>query len=64
MLGWSATETTQPVDITAIVDDTRDPGIARGRELIALGRAATTARPDRRWLDTIDAAAVARTSRS
>jgi hypothetical protein len=69
MLSWSATETAQDVDITAIVDPSRDPGIAGGRELIALGRAATMAAPDRRWLDdvadvldlpaAVDAAAVA-----
>ncbi len=70
MLSWSATETAQPVDITAIVDESSDPGLTGGRELIALGRAATTtAEPDRRWLDdltgvldlpaAVDAAAVA-----
>jgi hypothetical protein len=69
MLSWSATETAQHVDITAIVNPSRDPGIAGGNELIALGRAATVAAPDRRWLDAVanvldltaavDAAAVA-----
>ncbi len=74
MLSWSATETGQTVDITAIVDDSADPGLTGGRALIALGRAATEVVPDRRWLDAvadaldlaaaIDAAAVAPTSRS
>lgn len=69
MLSWSATETNQHVDVTAIVDDSTDPGLTGGRELIALGRAATSAQPSRRWLDgvtevlglpaAIDAAAVA-----
>lgn len=69
MLSWSATETVQPVDIAAIVDESADPRLAASRELIALGRAATTVEPDRRWLDdvagvldlpaAIDAAAVA-----
>lgn len=69
MLSWSASETNQPVDLTAIVDDSTDPGLTAGRELIALGRAAPSAEPDRRWLDgvaevldlpaAIDAAAVA-----
>jgi hypothetical protein len=41
------------VDITAIVDDSTDPALAGGRELVALGRAATMARSDRRWFDAV-----------
>ena len=69
MLSWSATETHQPVDLAGIVDDSCDPRLSGGRELIALGRAVKTTEPDRRWLDAladvldlaaaVDAAAVA-----
>ncbi len=40
MLSWSAEETGRAVDLAAIVDPSQDLGVAGGRELVALGRAA------------------------
>ena len=35
MLSWSSTESGAPADIVAIVDGTRDAGLAHGAELVA-----------------------------
>lgn len=41
MLSWSATETEQSLDLTAIVTPGSEPGIPGGRRLIDLGHAST-----------------------
>jgi len=42
MLSWSATTTGRTIDLRAVADPTRDPGLPGGRELLALAEAAVT----------------------
>ncbi len=46
MLSWSARKTGREIDIAAIRSQGRDPRIEAGRELVALGHAATGAATD------------------
>ena len=53
MLSSSAETTGRPLDVRAIVDPSIDPLVPGGRELIALGRAAVSTRPDRTAFDSL-----------
>jgi len=64
MLSSSAEETRQVIDFSAIAEESRNPGIAGGAELVALGRAAVgvavDATPTLRVAEVIGPAAAVR----
>jgi hypothetical protein len=45
MLSWSSSETSRDIDLLAVTNDDRDPGLAGGRRLLAFATAILTGEP-------------------